>query len=72
VSENRLLLQIEALAEQFEECIPCACGHGLDQHNGLGCYARLSYKPLVTCACELTDDRHDGELAAAILRGLLE
>lgn len=42
----------------------CECGHGLGEHNGLGCYARLSYEPLVTCSCALTDDRTDAELVA--------
>lgn len=62
----------------------CECGHYLEDHNGLGCYARLSYKPLVTCECPLTDARthadlvalrlpeHDAEVAARTLREAAE
>jgi hypothetical protein len=63
--------KVQALADEWATGgIPCVCGHTLDTHNGLGCYERVSYEPLVKCDCELTDDRHDGQLAAAILRTL--
>ena len=66
------LAKVEALAERWHEVgLVCECGHGLDQHNGLGCYARLSYAPLVTCECLETDDRHEEEFAVRDLRDAL-
>lgn len=63
---------VETLADRWPtEGIPCECGHTLDTHNGLGCYERLSYEPLVKCDCKLTDDRHDGMLAAVVLRAVI-
>lgn len=44
------------------DLLNCACGHGLGEHNANGCYARLSYTPLVTCSCTKDDDRHGGLL----------
>lgn len=61
-----------AVAWQAGSGPSCSCGHGLDEHNGLGCYARLSYFPLVTCACTLTDDRAHGLIAAEELRAALD
>jgi hypothetical protein len=66
---------IEALASRFErEGITCECGHYVgSDHNSLGCYARLSYKPtLVTCPCTLTDDQDESEIVAKAIRALLE
>ena len=64
--------RVEALAERWHEVgLVCECGHGLDQHNGLGCYARHSYAPLVTCECSETDDRHEEEFAVRDLRDAL-
>lgn len=65
--------RIEALAVRLEtEGITCRCGHYVGgDHNGLGCYARLSYDPLVTCPCELTDDQEDSLIAAGYVRDLL-
>ncbi|MFZ5850352.1 MAG: hypothetical protein ACOYY2_03020 [Actinomycetota bacterium] len=60
----------EAL-ERAERLLACECGHGLGEHNGLGCYARLSYQPLVTCPCELTDDRTYAELLAPRLDAIV-
>ena len=66
------LAKVEALAERWREVgLVCECGHGLDQHNGLGCYARHSYAPLVTCECSETDDRHEEEFAVRDLRDAL-
>lgn len=53
----------EALAEAAALLL-CECGHHLDYHNALGCYERLSYTPLVTCTCKLTDDRSSEDLLA--------
>lgn len=58
-------------SEDEEALLDCECGHSLDEHNGLGCYARLSYEPLVQCSCALTDDRTHGELLAPRLATLL-
>ena len=70
---TRLLIEIQALIDKYEQRgITCDCGHTLGEHNGLGCYGVVEYSPKrVTCACPLTDDRHDGELAAADLRAIL-
>lgn len=54
----------EAETELAESLLACECGHGLDTHNGLGCYARLSCDPVMTCLCVLTDDRTHAELLA--------
>ena len=64
---------IEALAVEFEMGgIVCACGHDVGtEHNGMGCYARISYQPLTKCPCMKTDDQDLGDLAAAKVRGLL-
>ncbi len=55
-----------------ETLTDCECGHDLGQHNGLGCYARLSYNPLVTCMCPSTDDRTHEEVARANLLRVLD
>lgn len=70
---ERLRAAVEALAFEWETGgVACACSHTLGEHNGLGCYAVLTYQPeRVVCGCPLTDDRHDGQLAASILRALL-
>lgn len=57
---------------EVEALFDCSCGHSIAEHNGLGCYARLSYTPLVTCECPLTDDRTHGELLAPRLAALLD
>ena len=57
-----------ALAEAL---LACECGHDMDEHNGLGCYARLSYEPLVKCDCRLTDDRTYADLLSPRLARLI-
>jgi hypothetical protein len=65
---ERVIAAYAALAKEWaEEGVPCECGHGLGDHNGLGCYAALTYRPLSRCTCPLTDDRHDGQLAADLI-----
>jgi hypothetical protein len=64
-------IRAEALreaADDAEALLDCECGHSLDEHNGLGCYARLSYTPLSTCGCALTDDRTHDQLLTLRLR----
>ena len=61
----------EAELDLAERLVACECGHGLDAHNGLGCYERLSYDPVMTCLCVLTDDRTDAELLALRLPAYL-
>ncbi|WP_020142324.1 hypothetical protein [Terracoccus sp. 273MFTsu3.1] len=66
---------VAALSSRFErEGITCECGHFVgSDHNGLGCYARLSYQPvLVTCPCKLTDDQDESEIVAKAIRALLD
>jgi hypothetical protein len=66
--------RVEALAAKWEtEGITCRCGHyaGHD-HNSRGCYAVVTYSPLVRCACPLTDAQSEDELAAEALRAALD
>lgn len=64
---------ITALADEWlTKGITCECGHSIGgEHNGLGCYSRLSYDPLVTCPCVQTDDQFESDIAEAALRALL-
>ena len=40
-----------------EDIFLCPCGHHIGgTHNGLGCYGRISYNPLVVCECKHTDE----------------
>lgn len=64
MSDRAALLR--ELAED-DTLLECVCGHALWEHNGLGCYARISYKPLVVCTCALTDNRSEQEMLRANL-----
>jgi hypothetical protein len=65
---------IRALADKWLiQGITCQCGHSIGgEHNGVGCYARITYDPLVTCTCKLTDDQFESDIAESALRALLE
>ena len=65
--------RVEAVMAHWEQYgLNCECGHDLGLHNGMGCYARLAYQPvLVTCPCELGDDRHESDFAVRDLHRAL-
>jgi hypothetical protein len=70
---DRLRAGIEGLADQIERAgITCACGHYVGgEHNGNGCYAVVTYTPLVRCSCTLTDGQDEDAIVADRLRALL-
>lgn len=71
----KLRLAIRQLAERLEsEGITCECGHDIGgEHNSLGCYARLSYQPvLVTCPCRRDCDQSEADIVAGHIRAVLE
>lgn len=53
--------------------INCACGHNIGgEHNSLGCYARISHEPLVTCSCTRDCDQSEADIAVGMIRSVLD
>lgn len=65
--------RIEGLADEIERTgVTCACGHYVGgEHNGNGCYAVITYTPLVRCSCTLTDGQDEDAIVASRIRALL-
>lgn len=60
----------ERLIQVIEENLGrCACGHWASgEHNSEGCYARISYDPLVKCDCKRD---HGGDTEAEVIADAL-
>ena len=54
------------------ELFLCPCGHDIsDEHSSLGCYAHISYRPLVGCNCDRTDEE-EADVIRANVQSLID